>query len=301
MSTTAPIILFVYNRPEHTRKTIESLQRNVNANNAELFIYSDGAKTEDTEKVQQVRNYIHSVKGFKNVNIIERKENTGLAVSVISGVTEVINEYKQAIVLEDDMLCSRNFLLYMNNALEMFAETKNIFSISGYTYPLTFPAYYEDNIYLAPRASSWGWATWKDRWDKVDWEISDFNDFIKDKSAVKKFNSGGEDLTRMLKNQMNGKIDSWAIRWSYAHFKNNAYCVFPVKSKIQNIGMDSSGVHSVTTDKFYVDLDLSNTEEILNANIQPDKNILESFRKFHQRKLWDRIYWRIKRGFKIRN
>lgn len=302
MNLFAPLVLFVYNRLEHTKRTVKSLQNAAGALQSELFIFSDGSKSKnDIENVDAVRKYIKSITGFKSVSIIEREKNLGLAASVIQGVTEIFNKYEKAIVLEDDLLFSKNFLLFMNDALNEFKNVKNIFSISGYNFPINIPQDYKHEIYLSPRASSWGWATWKDRWLKADWNVSDFNSFIKNKNQINEFNNGGNDLTKMLKNQVEGKIDSWAIRWSYAHFKNNAFCVYPVKSKVQNIGTDSSGLHSITTNKFFVELDTSADARKLNSNLQPDERILTNFRKFFKFTLWERIYWRVKRNFKVKN
>ncbi len=302
MNKLAPIILFVYNRPEHTKKTVESLMSVSSAFDSVLYIFSDGAKNKDDEaKVLQVRNFIKLISGFKKITIAERGKNLGLANSVINGINEVFRQHDKAIVLEDDLVFSKSFLTFMNAALDKFQNVENVFSISGYNFPINIPTDYKYDIYLSQRASSWGWATWKDRWLKADWNVSDFNSFIKDKNAVKKFNEGGADLTRMLKNHIEGKIDSWAVRWSYTHFKNNAFCVYPVKSKVQNIGMDSSGLHSIITDKFYVDLDTSDDQENMKTDIYPDERILKNFEKFFKFALHERLYWRIKRRFKLTN
>jgi Glycosyl transferase family 2 len=280
----APIVLFVYNRPDHTKKTIEALLKNSITEKSELFIYSDGPKTADEkEKIYSVRNYIHGLSGFKNINIVEREENLGLAQSVISGVSEVINEYEKAIVLEDDMICSPFFLEFINTLLSFYKNNDKVFSVTGYTFPINISSSYSYDVYVAPRASSWGWGTWKNRWEKVDWDVKDFNEFITDSDMVEKFNLGGEDLTRMLKNQKAGRIDSWAIIWTYAHFINNTYCAYPVKSRIRNIGTDKSGVHTGKTTRFDVDLDFNNSPLDLPKNITPDEKILNNFRKFFKK------------------
>lgn len=299
MNNLAPIVLFVYNRVEHTKKTIDSLKKNYQASESKLYIFSDGsANDEKTGSVSEVRNFIKNISGFKEINIIEREKNLGLANSIINGVSEIIEEYEKVIVLEDDLLTSKNFLIFMNVALNEFADVDNIYSVSGYSFPIYIPKDYKEEIYITHRASSWGWATWKSRWLKTDWDVSSFDSFIKDKSAVAKFNQGGNDLTKMLRNQIEGKIDSWAIRWIYTHFKNNAYCIYPVKSKIQNIGTDSSGSHTVTTNKYLVNLDTSHEVEKLNQYIAPDDRILKSFKNFFNFSIWEKIYWKAKRILK---
>ena len=276
----APIVLFVYNRPEHTKRTVESLLNNTLVSKSTLFIFSDGAKSDkDIQNVDAVRNYIKTLRDFDKIEIIEREKNFGLANSVIIGVNEVISLFGKVIILEDDMISSPYFLKYMNEVLNYFEDNQRIYSVTGYTFPIKIPENYKHPLYLSPRSSSWGWGTWKNRWEKADWEIKDFQSFINDKSRVEYFNKGGDDLTRMLKNSISGKVDSWSVKWTYTHFLNNAYCVYPVKSRIKNIGADSSGVHTSKTNKF--DVDLENNDVELNGikDLQPNQEILSQFQK----------------------
>lgn len=247
----APIILFVYNRLDHTKRTIELLSKNFLANESELYIFSEAEKSEnDREAVDLVRDYLESVKGFKGIIINKNETHLGLANSVISGTTEILRKHKKAIILEDDLLTAPDFLKFMNNALIYYENNFKIFSISGYTFPINIPSDYKNNFYIFPRASSWGWATWLNRWEKSDWNINDFKTFKFDKNEKKKFNEGGGDLTSMLMSQKYGYIDSWAIRWTYAHFKNNAFSLYPTKTRVKNIGFDNTGTHKINTKKF---------------------------------------------------
>ncbi|WP_018248085.1 glycosyltransferase [Orenia marismortui] len=278
----APIVLFVYNRPKHTRQTIEALKRNKLASQSELFIFSDAPKSEDVnEDVQEVREYIRTITAFKNITIKEAKENKGLANSIISGITEVIRKYGKVIVLEDDLITSPNFLEYMNRALDFYEENQKIWSISAYNLPIEIPKGYNKDVYLSYRASSWGWATWKDRWKKNDWSVSDYIHFLKNKEEQKLFNRGGDDMTEMLKSQIDGKIDSWAIRWCYSQFRDNSYTIYPVKSKVQNIGNDGSGVHCGNTDISYVELDDGSSRTNFSDDLEENKIILRRFKKHY--------------------
>lgn len=278
----ATIVLFVFNRPEHTQKTINALKRNKLVEESELFIFSDGEKSqEDKKQVQEVRKVITNINGFKNIEIFESEINKGLADSVINGVTKIISEYGRVIILEDDLITSENFLCYMNRALNFYEDNRNIWSISGYSLPINIPENYEYDIYLAYRASSWGWATWSDRWEKIDWEIKDFDNFINDKSKQRLFNRGGNDMTRMLKNQINGEIDSWAIRWCYNQFKEESYTIYPIKSKVKNIGMDGSGVHCGVSNKHEVRLDSGDNKVEFSNNLELNKKILYNFKKHY--------------------
>ncbi|TAE73162.1 MAG: glycosyltransferase [Bacteroidetes bacterium] len=261
-SVLAPIVVFAYNRPLHLQKTIESLAKNYLARQSEVFIYIDGAKNQEDEiKINEVKSYIQNyIKNqineidFKKINIITREKNWGLANSVIAGVSEVINIYKKIIVLEDDMISTPDFLNYMNDALNFYENENKIFSISGYTFPIDIPIDYIENVFITQRTSSWGWATWENRWKKADWQMTDYPYFIKNNTQKKQLSSIGEDLVLMLKKQHQGFVDSWAIRWIYTHFKQNAFCLYPIDSKIKNIGTDNTGAHTPNTQKFEVDL-----------------------------------------------
>ncbi len=281
----APIVLFVYNRPDHTKKTVEALKKNRYANESNLFIFSDAPKNKNSVKeVRKVREYIKSITGFKNITIKEAKTNKGLANSVIEGVTEIIDKYGKVIVLEDDLITSVNFLEYMNEALEFYNKDKKIWSISGYNPPIKIPGNYKNDVYLGLRASSWGWATWDDRWDKNDWEVKDYSNFKLDKKSQKLFNHGGDDMSEMLKNQMEGKIDSWAIRWCYNQFKTKTFTIFPIISKVQNIGMDGSGVHCGRTEINNVILDKSNKKIIFIENLKENSNLIKQFKDHYKPK-----------------
>ncbi len=150
----APITLFVYNRLSHTKQTINALKKNKLAEQSELIIFSDSFKnSDDKKKVNQVREYIRSIKGFKGVEIIERPDNFGLANSIIDGVTRVVNQYGKVIVLEDDLVTSSFFLEYMNNALLCYEDDPQVISIHGYNYPISdLP-----EIFFIKGADCWGW------------------------------------------------------------------------------------------------------------------------------------------------
>lgn len=251
----SPVALFVYARPDHTIKTIEALAKNRLASETEIFIFSDGAKTEkDKENVLKVRKYINSLVNynwFKKVSVIESEINQGLANSIISGVSKVINRYKKVIVLEDDLVTSPEFLEYMNKSLDYYKGDLNIWSISGYVPNIKKLNSYNEDVFLWYRGCSWGWATWQDRWDLVDWKVSKYNKEKWNFNIYKRFCYGGNDMPLMLYHQQTGKNNSWAIRWCYEQAKLNTFTVYPTKSLVKNIGTDGSGTHfSFTTTKF---------------------------------------------------
>ncbi len=276
----APICLFTYRRLDETQRTIAALQRNFLAAQSELFIFSDGWKSDvDKERIVAVRRYLKQITGFKQVSIFESNDNRGLANSIITGVTKIIEEYGKVIVLEDDLITSPNFLNFMNQGLDFYLDNDRIFSISGFTFDLPILKNESSDFYYGYRASSWGWATWRDRWRQVDWEVKDYQVFVKSRSLRNKFRRGGSDLPRMLQNQMKGKIDSWAIRWCYQEFKNDQLTVFPSKSKVESIGIGSMATHTKRTNRFSTVLDVSNKEIFtFNDKILLNKVILKEYK-----------------------
>lgn len=244
----APIVLFTYNRPEHTRRTIEALKKNIGAQQSRLFIYSDYPKNEKARAgVEKTREYIHSVSGFAEVSIIERTENWGLARSIISGTTELVNKYGTIIVMEDDLVSSPYFLQYMNEALLRYQEEKKVFSITGYSH---FP---NGNIklpesYFLKVFSSWSWATWADRWEKFDALATGWEKVKTDEALSYQFDYEGRQYnSKMLLDQMEyHTIDSWAIRAYWTQFTNDMITLFPNKRLVDNEGFDGTGVHCNT-------------------------------------------------------
>jgi hypothetical protein len=246
-SELAPIALFVYNRPEHTQKTIDALRQNDLASRSDLFVYSDGAKNEAAvAPVRQVRQCLRALRGFRSITLIERDHNNGLAKSVLAGVAELCGEFGRVIALEDDLLTTPDFLTFMNRALERYIYEPRVFSVSAFNFalPAVTSCKFPYDAFCFYRSSSWGWGTWNDRWQRVDWEVSDYQDFRANKRQQEKFQRAGEDLIRMLDLQMAGKVDSWAIRWAYAHYKHDALAVLSLLPRVFNIGGDGSGIHT---------------------------------------------------------
>ncbi len=287
----SPIVLFTYNRYEHTKKTIEALKDNILATESDLYIFVDYTEDEHSRCcLKPMYEYIDSVnnKGwFKNVKVIYAKTHKGLANSVISGVTGIINTFGKAIVLEDDIVTVPSFLQYMNEALDYYSNKKSVWSISGYAIPDKRIMSCEKSLYLSRRADSWGWATWKDRWDSIDWSVSDYKAFKWNLFKRIAFNKGGEDLSFMLDRQMRGDIDSWAVRWCYNQYKQKKYTVYPVESYVKNIGFDGSGTHFSVAEERPVACKADSVPEF--EEIVLDKRILKDYQLYNSGKSINRI------------
>ncbi len=242
MNNLAPIVLFVYNRPWHTRQTVEALQKNDLASESDLYIYADGAKNDTAlPQVQEVRSYLKTISGFKAVHIIEREKNWGLADNIIDGVTHIVNTYGRIIVLEDDIVTSVGFLKFMNNALEMYEYEGRVMHISGYMFPVKKKM---PNTFFYNTASCWGWGTWQRAWKYFNSDAKYLLNQLYQRKLIVKFNlNGAYKYTDQLINNISNTQKTWAIKWYASFFLANGCALHPYPSFVNNIGFDGSGIH----------------------------------------------------------
>jgi len=289
LNNLAPIILFVYNRPDHTQKTLQALQKNTLAFDSELFIYSDAAKNDSVQnQVDEVRELISNVSGFKKVTVIKKDKNIGLANAIIGGVTEIVNKYGKIIVLEDDLVTSPYFLEFMNSALDFYSDKKDVWHISGWNYPIAPEAL--SDTFLWRTMNCWGWATWSNRWQNFEKNTEQLLDtFTAEK--IKAFNLDGyENFWGQVISNKEGKINTWAIYWYASIFKHNGLCLNPTETFINNIGLDGSGVHCDVNTSYIVNLNL-------NKNIKLENKLEENGIALERIQLF---YKKMKKSFWIR-
>ena len=290
MQNFAPIALFVYNRPEHTRRTIKFLQQNLLAEESRLYIFSDAAKNSNNQSlVAEVREIIHSVEGFKHVELIERKSNLGLANSIIDGVSRLVKDYGKVIVFEDDLISSMYTLQYFNDALIRYQDEEKVMHIGAYMYPLKEENLPETFFYRA--ATSWGWATWDRAWKNfepdIDLIISRFDQEKKHRFTI----DGTMNFWKQIQEFKSGKNNSWAIRWYASIFLKGGLTLNPSKSLINNIGHDGTGIHSGMNDIYHV---IINPQPIQSFPEKIEENQLvyhsiKNFLKNRKGSLWQRI------------
>lgn len=248
MTKLAPIALFAYNRPWHVAQTIEALKKNELSNLCDLVVFSDGAKDlASNQRVEEVRQYLRSITGFKSVMVIERECNLGLGESIISGVTHVINEYGRVIVMEDDLVTSPFFLRYMNDALEFYENEDKVISIHGYCYPI---AELPETFFLRG-ADCLGWATWKRGWDLFEENGRELLDKLEQENLISRLDLfGAYNFSQMLRDQIAGKNSSWAVRWYGTAVLKNKLTLYPGQSLVFHIGSDGSGTNCRSVDSF---------------------------------------------------
>ena len=290
MNVLAPIVVFTYNRPEHTLRTLNALLMNPLANESDIIIYSDSARTANHNKaVDEVRSYLSELTGFRSIKVIHRDKNFGLAESIIQGVTEVLQQSEKVIVLEDDMVVSPYFLEYMNEALEQFVDDDRVISVHGYVYPVDIEL---PEAFFLPGADCWGWATWRRGWALFNSDGQYLLDELVRRHLIQEFDyNGAYPFLSMLKDQIKGANDSWAIRWHASAFLAGKLTLYPGRSLVHNIGTDSSGTHCGDLDN--MDAKLSETKIKLN-NIAVEssptgREAFENFFRQSQKKLLNRL------------
>lgn len=281
MRNLAPIILFTYNRPHHTRRVLQALEQAELAQDSEVFIYSDGAKNAHSiDAVNKVRAIIAEPWNFKSVTIIERSRNMGLAQNVISGVRDIISKYGKVIVLEDDLEIAKVGLRYFNDALDAYQDEEKVMEISGYMYPVQNADKLPETFFFRV-ANSWGWATWERAWklynEDINALIADF-----DRHKIKRFSiDHSENFWKQVKEYKAGKINSWAIRWYLSLFNNNGLALYPRQSMIQNMGTDGSGTHSDADNAYHVEL-ATQTVNYFPKEIEENKEAYEAIKYFYK-------------------
>lgn len=276
----SPIAFFAYNRPEHTRLALESLGKNIGAESSDLYIFCDGAKSAtDLVAVKKVREVVRSQQWCGTVHIIERDKNMGLANSIIAGVGHLCDFFGRAIVLEDDLILAPYFLDYMNKALKKYENDHRIMQVSGYMFPVKPVC--SDDVFLLPFTTSWGWATWSRAWQLFDAEVKQFTDLASDARRVYEFNlNDSYPYFSMLKEQVDGKIDSWAIRWYFSVFMLNAFVLYPKHTLVQNTGFDGSGTHCQVSDVAEDKLGMKHDIVTIHSNVSVCNKSFQSIREY---------------------
>lgn len=291
----APIVIFTYNRLDHTKQTIEALQDNVYAKESHLYIYSDAPKNEQAKKsVEFVQNYIKTIQGFKSVTIIERDENWGLARNIIDGVTKIINQYGKIIVLEDDIVTSKYFLKYMNDALEVYKNEERVMQAGGYMYPIDNSSL--NDTFFSRAGDCWGWATWARAWNFFERDpeklIGSFS-----KSEIYEFNFENQmNFWQQVIDNASRKIYTWAIFWSAIIFKKHGLVIYPSHSMTSNVGFDNTGEHCGITNDFYVEV-YDKAIQYFPKEVVEDKDGYLALKKYFKRikiTFWQRFINKIK-------
>jgi hypothetical protein len=298
----SPIIIFVYNRLHHLDRLFNSLQRNDLFKKSKVLIFSDGPKNQiDKDKIDKVRKLLKERLIPQNSEIIENDVNLGLSRNVIGGLNKTFQIYDRAIILEDDLELSPFFLNYINDALNLYATSENVASISGYMYPIS-PKKFSGNYFFLKLIESWGWGTWKRAWKNFEKDSLILKKKIDEKKLANEFNfESGISYYQMLKDNINGLNDSWAVRWYASTFLKNMNTLFPSRSFVKNTGIDNSGENCNYTTVYdsSINFDYNKLEKKDNLELLSDKLVIQSFfRKIKYKRYLDNVINKIKNFIK---
>lgn len=251
---TAPIVIFAFNRPDALQRLGDALRKCALFDESKIIVFVDGPRNEpERAKVQAAIEVARSLTD----DVRASASNRGLGPSIIAGVTDVINEYGRVIVLEDDLVPAPGMLMYLNQMLDRYADEPKVCSVCAYGLKIRRPEGYSGDVYFSPRSSSWGWATWRDRWEKIDWAVSDYESFRHNRRDRRSFNRGGSDMASMLDGYMAGRNRSWAIRFCYWQWRNGLLSVHPFRSLVDNEGFGAEATNCRQSySRFRIDLDL---------------------------------------------
>jgi hypothetical protein len=291
----APIVVFAFNRLNSLKACINALQGNSESLESDLIVFVDGPrknKKGEQEIISTIREYVETISGFKSLTTHFSDVNKGLANSIITGTTDVINQYGKVIVLEDDLVVAPGFLSFINLMLTAYEKDKRIMQVSGYSSKIKHAERYHCDFYLSGRAHSWSWGTWKDRWDTVDWEVKDFDELSASIEKQRSFCEYGSDLFDMLKGWHNGKNNSWYVRFDYAMHKQGCYCIAPIRSLVKNDGFGPGATHTVTYNRYKIDF---NVDTLLGWQIPKELEFNRKLAK-HAVRYWSipyRIYGKL--------
>lgn len=238
----APIAIFAFRRPDHLAQVLDALRKNPEASESPLYVFADAARHEkDAEQVAEVRRLLDHVEGFREVHVVLRELNYGLARNITSGVSEVLSRHAEIIVVEDDVLVGPFFLRFMNDALLRYRDEPRVGSVTGYRYPVKASL---PETFFIRGADCWGWATWRDRWQVFNPNGSELLEQLRARDLTHAFDFDGTmPFTRMLEDQIAGRNDSWAVRWHASCFLRDMLILYPGRSLVHNIGQDGSGTH----------------------------------------------------------
>lgn len=279
----APVLVSVYNRRKSFLECIEYLKKNILASETILYVVSDAAyREEDKGIIELIRKDIKNIKGFKEIIALNRERNLGSYISINSAIEEIINQHEKIIFLEDDIRVSPFFLKYMNDSLEKYKDEMKIFSISGYNFPIdNMENILKEDIFLWGRYWPWGMGTWKDRWEKIDWDLKKYKEIFSNKENIKKFNSIEPNYFSLLERDRQGIVKATDARVCFHTFVNNMYTIYPRKTLTVNRGHDGSGEHCGIDKKYFLQQLDEDFDPVLIDDLKENKEIYKKMYKFH--------------------
>jgi hypothetical protein len=257
----SPIALFIYNRPEHTKRMLASLMKCPEFLHSPVYVFCDGPKTSEDEPIVQATRTLARKMIEHHAKFEMSEQNRGPDRSIIEGVSRLCQSHGRVIVFEDDLVVAPNVLHFFNAALERYEQERRVMQISGFIFPLPTLATLKEAFFL-PFTTSWGWATWQRSWDVFDPEAMGWEAMKKDSEMHRRFNlDGAYDYYSMLSLQMAQKRSTWDVCWYWSVFKTKGIVLYPPTSHVVNTGFDGSGTHGWRSGQYLVGDELTTLPE----------------------------------------
>ncbi|MCJ8211029.1 glycosyltransferase [Mucilaginibacter sp. RS28] len=241
------LAVFCYKRASKLKRCIDALLTNPECADMDIIFFSDGYKNEkDRAGVLETRDYINSITGFRNVIKHFRDRNFSTGPNFRTGLTYLAENYEQFIVVEDDLIVAPNYVKYLLDALKFYKNDQSVFCCTGFVYPVTPEAFnYQYDSIVYQRFCSYGWGGWADRFKNVVWDEQELQQMMDTRPGFKaRLNAEGYDLGRMLKKQINGDISTWDIQLQVHVAENHLKVIYPILSKVNNIGFDEESTNT---------------------------------------------------------
>lgn len=276
----APIVMIGFNRPEIQRMTLENVVKAEGSKDRDIYAFIDGPREGRADDIENSANVAALFEEYKRnlpqLVICKREKNLGCRGNIIASVTEVVNKYGRVIVIEDDILVSRTFLRYMDEALDLYQDDSRIWCINAYVNErMQVPRAYRHDVYLTHRFMCFGWATWKDRWNAVDHELKCWPEFSAHPDNLKFMHDCSTALYAGLQYQLNKPPDTWDVQCSFHLARTRMFSINPRYPLTKNNG-SGAGVHSLRFDAVTAKHKYYNFMPRLERDIQPDSWILEA-------------------------
>ena len=279
MSRYASLVMIGFNRPEIQRKTLERVAKAEDSDKRDIYVFIDGPRKGRDDDVANAQKVFEVFKEFRELKlprmtIRKREVNLGCRGNIIASITEVINKTDRVIVVEDDILVSETFFTYHDSALDMYEGDKRIWCINAYVHDrMKLPWSYSKDVFLTRRFMCFGWSTWKDRWNDVDFDLKCWPEFSADPSNLKFMNDCSTMLLPAVKMQLENP-NTWDVQCSFHIARKKMYSINPRYSLTKNNG-SGAGVHSLKFDYVTAKHKYYNFIPKLELEIKPDDKILE--------------------------
>ena len=246
-----PVLLLLFNRPQHTAAVIEQLRK---VRPARIFVHCDGPRDqypEEAEKVAAVKSELKKIDWPCELSTLFREQNAGLRVGVFGALNWFFESVEQGIILEDDCLPDVSFFPFCEAMLERYALEDQVMHIGGSNVAEGLTSTFTNSYFFSRFSFVWGWASWRRAWKKMSINLEGLEAFEQQNRLEELFSNpmARTYLYDKFRATKRGKNNSWAYAWFYSILKNKGLCVVPRQNLVQNTGIgDSEATHTKKAD-----------------------------------------------------